>query len=288
MESNQRPAQAAGTYTLGGDLPVTRLGFGSMQLPGPGVWGAPKDPDAAVQVLRRAVDLGVNFIDTADSYGPAVAEPLIKKALHPYPEGVVVATKAGLTRQGPDQWLPVGRPEYLRQQAEMSLRILGLDRIDLFQLHRIDPKVPVEEQLGVLKDLRDEGKIRHIGLSEVSVDDVETARGIVEIVSVQNLFNLADRTAEPLLDYATEHGIGFIPWFPLATGKLAREDGPLAELATQHGASASQLALAWLLKRSPAMLPIPGTSSVAHLEDNVRAAEITLTDDEFDALSGAV
>ncbi|MEW2409167.1 aldo/keto reductase [Streptomyces griseoviridis] len=288
MESNQRPAQAAGTYTLGGDLPVTRLGFGSMQLPGPGVWGAPKDPDAAVQVLRRAVDLGVNFIDTADSYGPAVAEPLIKKALHPYPEGVVVATKAGLTRQGPDQWLPVGRPEYLRQQAEMSLRILGLDRIDLFQLHRIDPKVPVEEQLGVLKDLRDEGKIRHIGLSEVSVDDVETARGIVEIVSVQNLFNLADRTAEPLLDYATEHGIGFIPWFPLATGKLAREDSPLAELATQHGASASQLALAWLLKRSPAMLPIPGTSSVAHLEDNVRAAEITLTDDEFDALSGAV
>ncbi|MDH6699344.1 aldo/keto reductase [Streptomyces sp. MAA16] len=288
MESNQRPAQAAGTYTLGGDLPVTRLGFGSMQLPGPGVWGAPKDPDAAVQVLRRAVDLGVNFIDTADSYGPAVAEPLIKKALHPYPEGVVVATKAGLTRQGPDQWLPVGRPEYLRQQAEMSLRILGLDRIDLFQLHRIDPKVPVEEQLGVLKDLRDEGKIRHIGLSEVSVDDVETARGIVEIVSVQNLFNLADRTAEPLLDYATEHGIGFIPWFPLATGKLAREDGPLAELATQHGASASQLALAWLLKRSPAMLPIPGTSSVAHLEDNVRAAEITLTDDEFDALSRAV
>ncbi|MEU2732452.1 aldo/keto reductase [Streptomyces griseoviridis] len=288
MESNQRPAQAAGTYTLGGDLPVTRLGFGSMQLPGPGVWGAPKDPDAAVQVLRRAVDLGVNFIDTADSYGPAVAEPLIKKALHPYPEGVVVATKAGLTRQGPDQWLPVGRPEYLRQQAEMSLRILGLDRIDLFQLHRIDPKVPVEEQLGVLKDLRDEGKIRHIGLSEVSVDDVETARGIVEIVSVQNLFNLADRTAEPLLDYATEHGIGFIPWFPLATGRLAREDGPLAELATQHGASASQLALAWLLKRSPAMLPIPGTSSVAHLEDNVRAAEITLTDDEFDALSGAV
>ncbi|AZS89391.1 oxidoreductase [Streptomyces griseoviridis] len=288
MESNQRPAQAAGTYTLGGDLPVTRLGFGSMQLPGPGVWGAPKDPDAAVQVLRRAVDLGVNFIDTADSYGPAVAEPLIKKALHPYPEGVVVATKAGLTRQGPDQWLPVGRPEYLRQQAEMSLRILGLDRIGLFQLHRIDPKVPVEEQLGVLKDLRDEGKIRHIGLSEVSVDDVETARGIVEIVSVQNLFNLADRTAEPLLDYATEHGIGFIPWFPLATGKLAREDSPLAELATQHGASASQLALAWLLKRSPAMLPIPGTSSVAHLEDNVRAAEITLTDDEFDALSGAV
>ncbi|MEV7433790.1 aldo/keto reductase [Streptomyces griseoviridis] len=288
MESNQRPAQAAGTYTLGGDLPVTRLGFGSMQLPGPGVWGAPKDPDAAVQVLRRAVDLGVNFIDTADSYGPAVAEPLIKKALHPYPEGVVVATKAGLTRQGPDQWLPVGRPEYLRQQAEMSLRILGLDRIDLFQLHRIDPKVPVEEQLGVLKDLRDEGKIRHIGLSEVSVDDVETARGIVEIVSVQNLFNLADRTAEPLLDYATEHGIGFIPWFPLATGRLAREDSPLAELATQHGASASQLALAWLLKRSPAMLPIPGTSSVAHLEDNVRAAEITLTDDEFDALSGAV
>ncbi|TSD47843.1 oxidoreductase [Rhodococcus sp. KBS0724] len=288
MSTDQRPASAAGSHTLGNDLTVTRLGFGSMQLTGPGVWGDPKNPDEAVRVLRRAVELGVDFIDTADSYGPAVAEPLIKKALYPYPKGLVIATKAGLTRQGPDQWRPVGRPEYLRQQAEMSLRHLCLDRIDLFQLHRIDPKVPLEEQVGVLKELQEEGKIRHIGLSEVSVDDVEAASAIVEIVSVQNLFNLADRTAEPLLDYATEHGIGFIPWFPLATGKLAQEGTPLAALAEQRGATPSQLALAWLLKRSPAILPIPGTSSVAHLEDNINAAGIELSDNEFAALSEAV
>ncbi|MET9296422.1 aldo/keto reductase [Streptomyces sp. NPDC003077] len=288
MNSDQRLAAAAGAYPLGNDLTVTRLGFGSMQLTGPGVWGDPKDPDEAVRVLRRAVELGVNFIDTADSYGPAVAEPLIRKALHPYRDGLVIATKAGLTRQGPDQWLPVGRPEYLRQQAEMSLRFLGLDRIDLFQLHRIDPKVPVEEQIGVLRELQKEGKIRHIGLSEVSIEDVEVARGMVEIVSVQNRFNLADRTAEPLLDYATEHGIGFVPWYPLATGKLAQEDGPLSALARQHGATPSQLALAWLLKRSPAMLPIPGTSSVAHLEENMRGAEIELSQADFEALSGVV
>ena len=285
MNEQQRPARAAGSHTLGRDLTVTRLGFGSMQLTGPGVWGEPKDPDEAVRVLRRAVDLGVDFIDTADSYGPAVAEPLIRKALHPYPDGLAIATKAGLTRQGPDQWIPVGRPEYLRQQAEMSLRHLGLDCIDLFQLHRIDPAVPLEDQLGTLKDLQTEGKIRHIGLSEVSVEDVEAASEVVEVVSVQNLFNLADRSAEPLLDYATEHGIGFIPWFPLATGKLARKDGPLAALAEHHGASPSQLALAWLLARSPVMLPIPGTSSVAHLEENVAAAGIELSDRNFADLS---
>ncbi len=205
--------------------------------------------------------------------------------MHPYPDGLVIATKAGLTRQGPDQWLPVGRPEYLRQQAEMSLRHLGLDCIGLFQLHRIDPAVPLEDQLGALKDLQTEGKIRHIGLSEVSVEDVEAASEVVEVVSVQNLFDLADRSAEPLLEYATEHGIGFIPWFPLATGKLAQKDGPLAAVAERHGASPSQLALAWLLARPPVMLPIPGTSSVPHLEENVAAAGIELSDEDFAALS---
>lgn len=283
-----RPAEAAGTFTLGGDLEVNRLGYGTMQLTGPGVWGDPKDPVEAVAVLRRAVELGVNFIDTADSYGPVVAEKLIHEALHPYADGVVIATKAGLTRSGPGDWRPVGRPEYLRQQLEMSLRTLGLERIDLFQLHRIDPKVPLEDQVGELKLLQDEGKIRHIGLSEVTVDEVKAAGEIATIVSVQNLFNLAHRDAEPLLDYATENGIAFIPWFPLATGALAGEGGPLDDLARKHDASPSQLALAWLLKRSPVMLPIPGTSTVAHLEDNVRGAEITLTDAEFEALSDAV
>ncbi|MFF3754910.1 aldo/keto reductase [Streptomyces sp. NPDC002018] len=288
MATSSRPVHAAGTFTLGGDLTVNRLGFGTMQLTGPGVWGDPRDPDEAVRVLRRAVELGVNFIDTADSYGPAVAEPLIKKALHPYPEGVVIATKAGLTRQGPDEWLAVGRPEYLRQQAEMSLRNLGVERIDLFQLHRIDPRVPLEEQIGGLKLLQEQGKIRHIGLSEVSVAEVEAVSKIAPIVSVQNLFNLADRSAEPLLDHATRNGIGFIPWFPLATGALARGDGPLAALAEQHQASPTQLALAWLLKRSPVMLPIPGTSTVAHLEDNLRAAELELGESDVETLTRAV
>ncbi|MFZ4895377.1 aldo/keto reductase [Plantibacter sp. Mn2098] len=281
-------AAASGTFALGGDLTVNRLGFGSMQLTGSGVWGDPKDPDEAVRVLRRSVELGVNFIDTADSYGPFVAELLIKRALHPYADDLVIATKAGLSRQGPNKWTAIGRPEYLRQQAELSLRHLGLERIDLFQLHRIDPAVPLEDQLGELVALQQEGKIRHIGLSEVSVAEVEAARKIATIVSVQNLFNLSNRSAEPLLDYATENGIGFIPWFPLATGALAKDDGPLAELAAKHDASPSQLALAWLLRRSPAMLPIPGTSSVAHLEDNVAAASIELTDAEFDALTAAV
>ncbi|MFF5004957.1 aldo/keto reductase [Streptomyces phaeochromogenes] len=282
-----RPAAASGTFRLGGDLEITRLGYGTMQLTGKGVWGEPKDRAAAVSVLKRAVELGVNFFDTADSYGPDVAEPLLREALHPYGDDVVIATKAGLTRQGPDLWTPVGRPAYLRQQAEMSLRRLGVDRIDLFQLHRIDPDTPLEDQIGELKKLQDEGKIRHIGLSEVSVAEAEAAQAIAPIVSVQNLYNLTNRSSEELLDWATENGVGFIPWFPLATGALSGEGSPLSEIAGQHGASPAQLALAWLLKRSPVMLPIPGTSSVAHLEDNVAGAAIELTDDEFEALSKA-
>jgi len=288
MTTGTISAQASGTFALGGDLPVTRLGFGSMQLTGPGVWGDPQDPDEAVRVLRRAVELGVNFVDTADSYGPVVAEQLIRKALHPYADGLVIATKAGLTRPGPGIWRPVGRPEYLRQQVELSLRNLGLERIDLHQLHRIDRQVPLADQVGELKLLQDEGKIRHIGLSEVGVDELEEARKVAEIVSVQNLFNLSDRSAEPLLEHAEAEGIAFIPWFPLATGQLSRPGGPLDELAQQHDATPSQLALAWLLRRSPVMLPIPGTSSVAHLEDNVAAARLELSDDEFAALSDAV
>ena len=281
-------AQASGSFALGGDLPVNRLGYGSMQLTGQGVWGDPKDPDEAVRVLRRAVELGVTFIDTADSYGPVVAEQLIKKALHPYADDLVIATKAGLTRSGPGDWRPVGRPEYLRQQVEMSLRNLGLERIDLHQLHRIDPKVPLADQVGELKLLQDEGKIRHIGLSEVSVDELEEARKTAEIVSVQNLFNLANRSAEPLLEHAEAQGIAFMPWFPLATGELSQPGGPLAELAQEHDATPSQLALAWLLRRSPVMLPIPGTSTVAHLEDNLAAASLELTDAEFARLTDAV
>ena len=288
MTTTTITAQAAGTFSLGGDLTVTRLGYGSMQLTGPGVWGDPANPDEAVRVLRRAVELGVNFVDTADSYGPVVAEQLIRKALHPYGDDLVIATKAGRTRPGPGDWRPVGRPEYLRQQVELSLRNLGVERIDLHQLHRIDPAVPLADQVGELKALQDEGKIRHIGLSEVSVEELEEARRTAEIVSVQNLFNLSDRSAEPLLEHAEAAGIAFIPWFPLATGELAKPGGPLDELAEQHEATPSQLALAWLLRRSPVMLPIPGTSTVAHLEDNVAAAQLQLSDDEFEALSAAV
>ncbi|MFD1720687.1 aldo/keto reductase [Amnibacterium endophyticum] len=275
------------TFTLG-DRTVHRLGFGSMQLTGEGVWGPPKDHDEAIRVLKRAVELGVDFIDTADSYGPYVAEDLIAEALHPYAEDLVIATKAGLTRTGPGVWPPVGRPEYLRQECEMSLRRLKLETIDLFQLHRIDEKVPLEDQVGEFKKLQDEGKIRHIGLSEVSVDQLRQAQQIAEIVSVQNLYNLAKRDAEDLLDVATDEGIAFIPWFPLATGGLAKPGGKLDELAKEHDASPSQLALAWLLKRSPVMLPIPGTSSVAHLEDNMRAAALELSDDEVAELERAV
>jgi aryl-alcohol dehydrogenase-like predicted oxidoreductase len=276
-------AGRSGTFDLG-DTTVTRLGYGTMQLTGPGVWGDPKDPDEAVRVIRRAYELGVTFYDTADSYGPAVAEQLLNTALHPYPADVVIATKAGLTRQGPGKWTPVARPAYLRQQCEMSLRHLGLEQIPLYQLHRIDAHVPLADQLGELHALQSEGKIRHIGLSEVTVDQLVEAQQYATIVSVQNLFNLTDRSAEPLLDHCTEHGIGFIPWFPLATGKLAERGGPLADIAQRLDASPSQVALAWLLRRSPVMLPIPGTSSVAHLEDNVAAAGLELSDSDLQAL----
>lgn len=285
--TDQPVAAASGTFTLGEDLTVNRLGFGAMRLTGKGVWGPPADPDECVRVLRRAVELGVNFIDTADSYGPYVSEDLIRRALHPYADGVVIATKAGLLRTGPDQWTPLGFPAYLRQQCETSLRRLGVETIDLFQLHRIDSKFPAEDQVGELATLQQEGKIRHIGLSEVDVDQLAAAQQVATIVSVQNMYNISARTAEPLVDRATADGIGFIPWFPLAAGPLAAPDGPLQRIAADHHASPSQLALAWLLKRSPAMLPIPGTSSVAHLEENVAAAQITLSDDEYDTLSRA-
>ncbi|HEX3359957.1 MAG TPA: aldo/keto reductase [Solirubrobacterales bacterium] len=279
-------AAASGTFKLGGDLEVNRLGYGTMQLTGDGVWGEPDDRDEAIAVLRRAVDAGVNFIDTADAYGPEVAERLIYEALHPYPDDLVIATKVGFTRAGPSDWRAVGRPEYLRQQTEMCLRRMGLETIDLMQLHRIDAKVPLEEQVGELANLQQEGKIRHVGLSEVDVSQLEDAQKTAKIVSVQNLFNLTNRDAEPLLDHCTANNIGFIPWFPLATGKLVEQDGPLSQIAADTGAEPSQLALAWLLKRSPVMLPIPGTSSVAHLEQNLGAAELNLTDDQFEALNG--
>ncbi|MCC5574428.1 aldo/keto reductase [Microtetraspora sp. AC03309] len=287
-QAERLPAQRSGTFLLGGDLPVVRLGYGAMQLTGPGVWGEPRDRGEARAVLRRAVELGVNFIDTADSYGPYVSEEIIAEALHPYGDSLVIATKAGLVRTGPGEWHPVGRPEYLRQEVEMSLRRLRLDRIDLLQLHRIDPQVPLPDQIGVLADLKNEGKIRHIGVSEVSVEEIEQVRKIAEIVSVQNLYNLANRQSEAVLDYAEREGLGFIPWFPIATGELAKPGGPLAGAAKDHGVSPAQLALAWLLRRSPVMLPIPGTSRVAHLEENVAAAEVDLTDDEYDVLAKAV
>ena len=283
----QTLAQASGSFAIGGELTVNRLGFGSMQLTGPGVWGEPKDRDEALRVLRRAVELGVNLIDTADAYGPVVAERLIREALHPYPEDMVIATKAGLTRQGPNRWTPVGRPAYLRQQCELSLRNLGLERIGLFQLHRIDPEVPLEDQIGELEALQDEGKIAHIGLSEVSVEQLQAAERVAPIASVQNLYNLTNRKAEPLLEYCEEHGIGFIPWFPLATGKLSEPGGPAAAIAQRTGHTPSQLALAWLLERSPVMLPIPGTSSVAHLDENMAAATIELSPEDFEELARA-
>ncbi|MEO5534848.1 MAG: aldo/keto reductase [Pseudolysinimonas sp.] len=280
-----QPAPASGTFSIGGDLPVNRLGYGVMQLPGKGVWGPPRDHDEAIRVLRRTVELGITLIDTADSYGPFIADHLIREALYPYADDLVIATKVGFTRQGPGRWVAVGRPEYLRQQVELNLRHLGLERIDLLQLHRIDPHVPLEDQLGELGDLQKEGKIRHLGLSEVSVDEIRKSQKIVDVVSVQNRYNLADRDSEDVLDYAEANGIAFIPWFPLATGKLAQHDGPLRDAAKRHDASPSQLALAWLLRRSPVMLPIPGTSSVEHLDDNTAAALIDLTDDEFAALT---
>ncbi len=287
MSPADRPVEQSGTFAIGGDLPVHRLGFGAMRLTGPGIWGEPRDRDECLRVLRRAVELGVDFIDTADSYGPEVSEVLIKEALHPYPEGLVIATKAGLARTGPGKWHPIGRPEYLRQQCEMSLRHLGLDRIDLFQLHRIDPTVAVEDQVGELVKLQQEGKIRHIGLSEVAVDELEEVRSLATVATVQNRYNLADRGSEDVLEHAEAHDIGFIPWFPLATGQLAQPGGSLDKLAADRGASPSQLALAWLLHRSPVMLPIPGTSSVSHLEDNCAAATVELSGDDVEALTRA-
>jgi len=275
------------TFLLGGDLEVNRLGYGAMRITGEGVWGEPKDPDAARAVLRRAVELGVNFIDTADAYGPTVSEVLIGEALVPYQPGVVIATKGGLTRQGPNNWLPVGRPEYLTQQVEMSLRFLKVERLDLWQLHRIDPKVPVEESLGAIKLLQEQGKIRHIGLSEVKIPEIEQARKVVEIVSVQNKYNLGDRAHDDVVDYCTKHNIAFIPWFPVAAGELARPGGKLDATAKAHHATVSQLSLAWLLHRSPVILPIPGTSSIPHLEENVKAQEITLTDAEWAEIEAA-
>jgi pyridoxine 4-dehydrogenase len=274
-------ARAGGTFRIGGDLAVHRLGFGAMRITGPGIWGEPRDRAEARRVVQRAVELGVHFVDTADSYGPEVSEQIIAEALHPYPEGLVIATKGGLTRQGPNQWMPVGRPEYLRQQVEMSLRRLRLQRIDLYQLHRIDPKVPMEESLGALKDLQAQGKIRHIGLSEVSPEEIEQARKTAPIVTVQNRYNLADRVHERTLEYCEHHDLGFIPWFPVAAGKLTRPGGPLDALARRHGVSGAQLSIAWLLHRSAVMLPIPGTSSVAHLEENVAATNLECSAEEW-------
>jgi len=279
-----QPAEKSGTFAIGGDLRVRRLGFGAMQLTGPGVWGEPTDRAEAVAVLRRAVELGINLIDTADSYGPYVSEELIREALHPYPAGLVIATKAGLARTGPSDWIPLGRPEYLRQECEMSLRRLGVECIDLFQLHRIDPKVPADDQFELLKDLQTEGKVRHVGLSEVGVAEIKAARRIVPIATVQNQYNLVYRNSADVLDYCTHEKIGFIPWFPLATGDLAKPGGALAKVAKRLGAKPAQVALAWLLKKSPVMLPIPGTSKVKHLEENAAAALIELDDSIMEEL----
>lgn len=276
-------ACGSGTYSLGGDIDVFRLGFGAMRITGAGVWGPPDDPNNAVRVLRRAVDLGVNFIDTADSYGPNVSEELIRTALHPY-TGVTIATKGGFERPGPGKWVENGKPDYLRRAVEGSLARLGVERIDLYQLHRIDLKVPIEEQVGVLLDLRSEGKIRHIGLSEVTVDQIKRVRQMAEVVSVQNLFNLFQRRSEDVLDYCQEEGIAFIPWFPIAVGDLAKPGNPLANVAAGQ-VTPVQLALAWLLRRSPVMMPIPGTASLGHLEENIGSAEVVLTDEQFDQLT---
>jgi aryl-alcohol dehydrogenase-like predicted oxidoreductase len=273
--------KAAGTFTIGGDVTVNRLGFGAMRITGEGIWGEPQNPEEARKVLRRAIELGVNFIDTADSYGPEVSERLIAEALYPYPKDLVIATKGGFTRQGPNAWIPVGRAEYLKQCVEMSLRRLRVERIDLYQLHRIDPKVPVEESLGALKELQDAGKIRHIGLSEVNPREIEQAKETARIVSVQNRYNISDREHEETLNYCERNGLAFIPWSPVAAGKLAQSDGPLGDAAKRHGVAIAQLSIAWLLHRSRVMLPIPGTSSVAHLEQNVAAADVELSDAEW-------
>jgi len=285
MEVSLTPdATAAGTFTLGGDLVVHRMAFGAMRLTGKGIWGPPKDREEARRVLRRAVELGVDLIDTADAYGPEVSEEIIAEALHPYPDGLVIATKGGLVRPGPDQWKANGRPDHLRAACEASLRRLKLERIDLYQLHRIDPDVPFEDQMGVLQELKTEGKVRHVGLSEVGVEEIRRAREILPIVSVQNQYNVGDRKWDAVVDHCTDEGIAFLPWFPLAAGDLATADG-LDEVARRHNATRAQVALAWLLHRSPAILPIPGTSTVAHLEENVAAASLELTPDDMEALN---
>jgi aryl-alcohol dehydrogenase-like predicted oxidoreductase len=282
--STNTPAAASGTFSIGGDLPIHRLGFGAMRITGQGVWGPPADHDESIRVLRRAVELGVTLIDTADSYGPHVSEELIAEALHPYPADLVIATKGGFERPGPGKWVENGDPNYLRNACEGSLRRLKVDQIDLYQLHRIDPKVPADVQFAVLAELQEEGKVRHIGLSEVSVAQIEAARKHIPVVSVQNRYNLVDRKSEDVLDYCEREGIGFIPWYPLNVGKLADNGGPLAEVAERLAAQPAQVALAWLLERSPVMLPIPGTSRVKHLEENLAAATLVLSDEDYERL----
>jgi aryl-alcohol dehydrogenase-like predicted oxidoreductase len=285
MKSETITAAASGTFALGGDLPVHRLGFGAMRLTGPGVWGPPSDKKEALAVLRRAVELQVNFIDTAESYGPHVSEELIAAALHPYPHGLVIATKGGLDRPGPHKWQPSGRPERLREELEGSLRRLRLDRIDLWQLHRIDPAVPEEKQFETMQQFQREGKVRHLGLSEASVEQIQRARAFFPVVSVQNRYNLIDREWDGVVDYCQREGLGFIPWFPLQVGKLAEKGGALLDVARELGATPAQVGLAWLLRRSPTMLPIPGTSRVSHLEENVAAAALQLSPEQFERLS---
>jgi pyridoxine 4-dehydrogenase len=295
-QTQQRPAELSGTIAIGGDLPVHRLGFGSMRLTGPGIWGLPANKQECLAVLRRTLDLGINLIDTADSYGPEVSESLIAEALYPYPAGLVIATKGGLIRPGPDQWIPDGRPQHLREVLEGSLRRLRLDRIDVYQFHRPDPRVPFEESVGALAEMRRAGKVRHVGLSNVTLDQLATAQRIVPIVSVQNHYNLVDRRSEGMsaadsermIDVCSSQGIGFIPWAPLTSGDLARPGGPLDEMARRYNAKPSQIALAWLLRRSPTLLPIPGTASVRHLEVNTQAATITLSDADVQSLQRAV
>ena len=279
-------ARASGTFTLG-DLTIHRLGYGAMRVTGDGIWGPPEDHDGSIRVLKRAYDLSIDFIDTADSYGPFVSEELIAEALAPYPDDLVIATKGGLLRTGPNQWIPLGRPAYLRQCVEMSLRRLKIEAIPLYQLHRIDPDVPAEDQFGVLKEMQDEGKIRHIGLSEVGVDEIKEAQETIDVVSVQNEYNLGNRKHDDVVDFCEANGIGFIPWFPINAGKLAERGGPVDEAAQRLDATPSQVALAWLLRRADVMLPIPGTSSVEHLEENVAAAELELPDDLYEELTGA-